>query len=105
MDDLDFQLNDVVVFELPTFEDVEAFCDRLRPQFPGWSRADEQVWLFAADLGTGQGDLTSLLREAQELLSELALPVIRFCLDGRVYLLEAARHPEPDQAHAYSRGG
>jgi hypothetical protein len=96
MDDLDFELDDIVIFELPTFEDVEAFCDRFRPRWDGWSHADEEVWLVTADLGTGAGDLASLLREAQDLVAELGLPAIRYCLDGRVYVLEAARRHDSE---------
>lgn len=91
MDDLDLELDDVVIFELPTFEDVEAFCERLRPRWEGWSHADEHVWLVTANLGASRGDLASLFREAQDLLSELGLAAIRYYLDGRVYVLEAAR--------------
>jgi hypothetical protein len=99
MDDLDFELDDIVIFELPTFEDVEAFCDRFRPRWDGWSHADEQVWLVTADLGEGAGDLASLLREAQ-----LGLPAIRYCLDGRVYVLEAARRHDPEAQPALAPG-
>lgn len=88
MDDYDFE--NTVIFELPAFEDVEAFVDRLRPRWEGWTHADEDLWLFTAHLDGG-GELATLLREAQELVAELGLPAIRFCLDGRVYALEAAQ--------------
>jgi hypothetical protein len=91
MDDLDLELDDFVIFELPTFQDIEAFCGRFRPRWSGWSHADAELWLFTADLGSAGGDLAMLLREAQDLLAELALGAIRYCLDGRVYVLEAAR--------------
>ena len=84
-----FDLDAVVMFELPTFEDTEAFRDRFRPRWEGWSDADEQGWLFTVRLDA-DSDLAGLLREAQKLLAELGLPTIRFCLDGRVYVLEAA---------------
>jgi hypothetical protein len=90
MDDLEFDLDDTLIFELPSFADVEAFCDRLRPRWAGWSDADGEVWLFTARLDGAAGDLASLLREAQELVCELGLPAVRYCLDGRVYELEAA---------------
>jgi hypothetical protein len=84
-------LDDVVLFELPASGDAEAFCDRLRPRWTGWSHADSDVWLFTADLAGD--DLALLLREAQELVADLGLAAIRFYLDGRVYLLEAAPRP------------
>ena len=78
----------MVVFELPSFEDAEAFRVRLRPRWPGWSHHDEQGWLFAAELDTEPGDLPVLLHEAQDLLAELGLPAICFILDCRTYVLE-----------------
>jgi hypothetical protein len=90
MDELDLQLSDVVVFELPSFEDAQAFRVRLRSRWPGWSHHDEQGWLFAAELGTDPDTLPLLLREAQQLLAELDLPAICFVLDNRIYVLEPA---------------
>jgi hypothetical protein len=90
MDELDLQFSDVVVFELPGFEDAQAFRVRLRSRWPGWSHHDEQGWLFAAELGTDPDALPLLLREAQELLAELDLPAICFVLDNRIYVLEPA---------------
>jgi hypothetical protein len=89
MDDLDFQLDDSVIFELPTLPDVDAFSDRLRPRWDGWSDSDEPGWLFTARLNPGD-NVAVLLREVQELLAELGLDAIRFCLDGRVYVIDAA---------------
>jgi hypothetical protein len=88
--DLDLQLDDVVLFELRNPEDVEAFRGRLRPRWEGWSDADGELWLFTAELEQSRG-LAPLLREAQELIAELDLDAIRFCLDGRIYVLDAAR--------------
>ncbi len=90
MDELEFQLCDVVLFELPTFEDSQAFRMRLRSRWPGWSLADGELWLFAADLCDASGDLPQLLRECKDVLAERGLPPIRFVLDGRIYLLEPA---------------
>jgi hypothetical protein len=90
MDEIDLQLSDVVLFELPTFEAAQAFRVRMRPRWPGWSHNDEPVWLFAAELGGEAESLALLLREAQALVSDLDLPAIVFCLDGRSYVLDAA---------------
>jgi hypothetical protein len=102
MDDLDRELDDVVLFELPTPEDVEAFCDRIRPRWEGWSDADEDVWLCTARLEK-TGDLAPLLREVQELIAELGLDAIDFCLDGRAYRLDAARPPREADLAAKSK--
>jgi len=90
MDELEFQISDVVLFELPTFEAAQAFRVQMRPRWPGWSHNDEPVWLFAAELGGEAEDLAVLLREAQAVVSDLDLPAIVFCLDGRSYVLDAA---------------
>ena len=88
MDEFELQLSDVVLFELPTFEDSQAFRMRLRSRWPGWSLADGELWLFAADLCDASGDLPELLRECQHILAERELPPVRFVLDGRIYTLE-----------------
>jgi len=90
MDELELQLSDVVLFELPTFEDAQAFRTRLRPQWHGWSLADDDIWLFAAELGAEPDGLALLLREAQNLIAERELPPVRFVVDNRVYVLEQA---------------
>jgi hypothetical protein len=95
MNELDLQLDDVVLFELPTHADVEAFCDRLRSNWPGWSEADGDVWLFAVDVEDRADDLAPLFRTAQELVGELGLASIRFYLDSRIYHLEAASSTAP----------
>jgi hypothetical protein len=95
MNELDLQLDDVVLFELPTHADVEAFCDRLRSNWPGWSEADGDVWLFAVDVEDRADDLAPLFRTAQELVGELGLASIRFYLDSRIYHLEAAPSRSP----------
>ena len=56
MDEIELQLSNVVLFELPTFEASQAFRARLRSRWPGWSHEDEPVWLFAAELGDEADD-------------------------------------------------
>jgi len=91
VDELDLELSDVVLFELPTYEDSQAFRVHFRPRWPGWSVEDEQVWLFAVDLGAAAAELPLLLREAQDLLADRGLASIRFVLDSRIYTLVAAQ--------------
>lgn len=93
MDDLGFELDDSVLFELPALRHVKAFSERFRPRWEGWSDSDEGAWLFSARLEKGR-DLAPLLREVQELIAELDLDTIRFCLDGRIYVLEAVREAD-----------
>ncbi len=103
MDDLDFPLDDVVIFELPAFEDVEAFCERFRSRWPGWSHADANLWLFTVELLSPTNDLPVLFREAQQLIRELGLSTVRFYLDGRVYALEAVSHAFDTQGALHIR--
>lgn len=98
MDAIDTQLSDVVLFELPTLEAAQAFRVRLRPRWPGWSHDEDELWLFAAEIGDETNDVAQLLREAQEVVSDLDLLVVVFVLDGRSYVLPAAER-EP----AYER--
>jgi hypothetical protein len=90
VDELDLQLSETVLFELPTFAAAQAFRVRLRPRWPGWSHDDENLWLFAAELGNEPDALALMLREAQELIADLDLLAIVFVLDGRSYVLAAA---------------
>jgi hypothetical protein len=101
MDEFEVQISDVVLFELPTFEAAQAFRVRLRSRWPGWSHDDDQVWLFAAELGAEVDDLALLLREAQELLAELGVPAVVFVLDGRSYILDRSESVyEPTEKQA-----
>jgi hypothetical protein len=90
VDELDFQLSDIVLFELPTFQVAQAFRVRLRSRWPGWSHDDQELWLFAAELGDEADALALLLREAQEVLADLDLLGVVFVVDGRSYVLSAA---------------
>jgi hypothetical protein len=90
VDEFEFQLSEIVLFELPTFEAAQAFRVRLRPRWAGWSHDDEGLWLFAAELGEEPDALALLLRESQELVAELDLLAVVFVLDGRSYVLPAA---------------
>jgi hypothetical protein len=101
--DDDLAMSDLVLFELPTRSTVERFCAALRPQWRGWSTVDGDVWLVAAELRPRKGDVATLLREAQAAIADLGLPTITFCLDDRLYSLEArpreaASAPPPKRA-------
>ena len=93
MDELDLQLDDIVLFELPSVECSAVFPVQVRSRWPGWATHDPDSWLVAAELVGGEGELARLLREVQGLLEELGVGAIRFYLDGRVYVLEPQRRP------------
>ena len=87
--DDDVAMSDLVLFELPRIAAVDLFCAALRPRWRGWVTVDGDVWLVAAELGPEEGDLASLLREAQAATDDLGLGTVTFCLDDRVYCLAA----------------
>lgn len=87
MHDLDLELDDLLIFELPTYAALEAFRDRFRPDWDGWTQVDATMWLFALRLDE-HDDVGSVLRAAESLVLRLGLPSVRFTLDGRVYALE-----------------
>jgi hypothetical protein len=89
MYDDELALSDQVLFEIPVGADVDRFRARLRLRWSGWSRRDEDVWLVGAEVKADESDLADVLRQAQELLPDLGLPAIRFCVDNRVYDLRA----------------
>ena len=89
MDELDLQLSEIVLFELPSFAAAQSFRVRMRPRWPGWSHDDEGLWLFAVELGEETDALALVLREAQDLLADLDLLAVAFVLDGRSYVLPA----------------
>jgi hypothetical protein len=87
------RMDDVLTFEIPTLADLHVFDDRFRGRRPGWSYPDGDVWLFALGFSSGE-DFASLLRDVQQLVAELGLTDVRFWLDGRSYVLGAARDVE-----------
>lgn len=84
-----YELDDLVVFELPVYADVDTLSERLRPRWRGWTRRDDDVWLVAAELQPDPADLATLLREVEAFVGDVGLLAIRFCLDGRFHVMEA----------------
>jgi hypothetical protein len=91
------EMSEVVIFEVPAYVDVNLFYSRIRPRWPGWTVRDDEVWLIAARVEQDDTDLAALLREVEDLVFNLDLQAIRYCLDSRFYIMEApsyevARH-------------
>ena len=82
-------MSELVLFELPTRDDVDVFCAALQPRWRGWSTVDGDVWLVAVELNPEEEDLANLLREAESAIADLGVDEIHFCVDDRVYCLEA----------------
>jgi hypothetical protein len=91
VEDITAETSEMIFFQLPFYIDVEQFCVRIRPRWPGWKVLDHDVWLVGATVRVDDIDLAALLREVQTAVSELHLDAIRYCLDGRFYIMEGVR--------------
>jgi hypothetical protein len=83
------ELDDVVLFELPVYADVDELSERIRPRWRGWTRREDDLWLVTAELEPDPSDLALLLREVEAFVADEGLHAIRFSLDGRFHVLEA----------------
>jgi hypothetical protein len=84
-----YELDDLVLFELPVYADVDALSRRVRPRWRGWTRREDDLWLVAAEVDVDPADLATLLREVEAFVADEGLLAIRFCLDGRFHVMEA----------------
>lgn len=84
------QFSNVVRFEIPAYADVDEFCSRIRPRWPGSQERDVGVWSVSARFRMSRNDLALLLRTVETYVAETELQAIRYRLDGRYYILEAA---------------
>ena len=84
------RLSNVVRFELPSYADVDDLAARIRPRWTGSTKREGDVWLVTARVRANANDLARLLREVEIYVAEAGLLAIRFRLDGRFYLMEAA---------------
>ena len=66
----------------------------IRPRWPLWQVLDNDVWLVGARAKVDDVDLAVLLREVEAAVSGLDLQAIRYCLDGRFYIMECVTAPE-----------
>ena len=81
-----------MIFELPTRRLAEGLLAQLSPKRFAWIQSDENASVVAALLNPDQLDLAVLLRAVQSWLSATGLVAIRFEVDGRPYVLDAAPH-------------
>ena len=91
-------MSEMIFFEIPTHVDVEEFCRRIRPHWPGWKLLDVDVWLVGATVKVDDFDLAALLRTVEAAVAVLGLMAIRYCLDGRFYVMDGARVEVPADA-------
>jgi hypothetical protein len=86
--DVNNPLNDVVMFEIPGFEEATQLSARLAEDWFSWVQSHEQRRLVAVMLGPADGDLAVLLRTVQRWGAECGRVLIPFELDGRRYALD-----------------
>lgn len=91
-------MSEMIFFEIPTHVDVEEFCRRIRPRWPGWKMLDVDVWLVGATVKVDDVDLAALLRTVETAIAELNLLAIRYCLDGLFYVMDGGRVEGPTDA-------
>ena len=88
----DGPLSDVVLFEIPGFEDATDLCARLAVDWFSWVQAYDDLRFVAVMPLPDDGDLAVLLRTVQRWVGERGRGPIGFEVDGRRYALDA---PEP----------
>ena len=81
-----------MIFELPTRRLAEGLLGQLSPKRFAWMQNGEDAAVVAALLNPDHLDLAVLLRVVQSWLSATGLLAIRFEVDGKPYVLDAAPH-------------
>lgn len=83
------ELNETLVFELPSVTQGESLCERLRPRWHVDSYDCGDVVLVASELRPSADDLAVLLRAVKLWALDSTVALLRFHLDGRAYVLES----------------
>jgi len=98
--DSDFDLGEVVLFELPISEFAQRLLFELQEDRLAWLyRREETGSLFVAATLRAEGeDLAALLRKVQAWVTSFGLSYVPFELDGRRYELQATEESVASQA-------
>ncbi len=83
------ELNETLVFEVSSIPQGESLCERLRLRWHVDSYDCSDVVLVAAELRPTDDDLAVLLRAVKLWALDSTVPLLRFHLDGRAYVLES----------------
>lgn len=83
------ELNETLVFELPSWARAQDLRERLRTRWHCDSYDCGDVVLVAADLRPRADDLGVLLRTVKLWAGDAGIALMRFHLDGRSYVLES----------------
>ena len=86
------ELNETLVFEVPSRTEAERLCERLRPRWHVNFYDCDDVALVAAELRRRSDDLAILLRAVKLWARDSQVGLVRFHLDGRPYVLESGLH-------------
>jgi hypothetical protein len=81
-------LNEVVLFEIPGFDEATQLSARLAEDWFSWVQTHDRLRLVAVMLRAEDGDLALVLRSVQRWGAESGRGLIPFELDGRRYALD-----------------
>jgi hypothetical protein len=90
MEESPLRMSDVVCFELPRHADVDEFCARIRTRWSVSKEPGDDAWVVSACVRKRKNDLALLLREVETYVTDTNLQAIRYHVDGRFYIMEAA---------------
>lgn len=83
------ELNETLIFEVSGWMRADSLRDRLRPSWHCDAYDCSDVVLVAAELRPRADDLGVLLRAVKLWAADSGMPLLRFHLDGRSYVLES----------------
>jgi hypothetical protein len=83
------EINETLVFEVPSRIQGENLCERLRPRWHVDSYDCGDVVLVAAELRENADDLALMLRAVKLWALGVRMALMRFHLDGRAYVLDS----------------
>ena len=83
------QLNELVLFELPSTSAAQRLLSELASERLAWLQDGDEAAVVGALLSPDSLDFARLLRDTRAWLERSGLGAIRFEVDGRTYVLEA----------------
>ena len=86
-------LDELVIFELPDRRLAAELLADLAPKRFAWMQCGDDAAVVATLLDPDRLDLALLLRGVQRWLAWRGVVAIRFELDGKMYVLDAASRP------------
>ena len=90
-------LDDIVLFDAPTYAAAERLATLLEPGWKSWIEPRRLGWTVGTELRPGAADLAALLERALQVVTELELEDVRVELDGRSYALSPRPAEQPSR--------